>query len=79
MFGLYASPRDDQPQLGTIVCTFTEDGPGCSATSIRSADAYTRFTVVALADATTAPTLQDGFDRLVTTLSVDPPLVPSGS
>jgi len=79
LFGLYASPRDDQPQLGTIVCTFTDAEPGCSATSIRQADAYTRFTVVALADATTPPTLQDGFDRLVTTLSVDPPLVPKES
>lgn len=76
VFGLYASPRDDQPQLGTIVCSFTENEPGCSATAIRRADAYTRFTVVALADATTPPTLQDGFDRLVTTLSVDPPLIP---
>ena len=76
VFGLYASPRDDQPQLGTIVCTFTESEPGCSATSIRRADAYTRFTVVALAGPNTPPTLQDGFDRLVTTLSVDPPLVP---
>lgn len=77
VFGLFASPRDDQPQLGTIVCTFRADEPGCSATSIGRADAYSRFTVVVLADATTAPTLQDGFDRLVTTQQFEPPLAPA--
>ena len=50
-----------------------------SATEIaKRADRFTRLTVVALADEDTLPTLQDGFDRLVTTQGFATPLVPKG-
>ena len=41
------------------------------------ADAYTRLSLVALADASSPPTLTEGYDRLVTTHSFDPGLVPA--
>jgi hypothetical protein len=79
VYGLFVSARDDQPQTGSVLCTFTERDRGCEATSIqRRADRYTRLTVVALADPRTPPTLQDGIDRFVTTHAFDPPLVPKG-
>ena len=79
VYGAFISTRDDQPQSGSVLCTFTEDEPGCTTDQIdRPADRYTRITVVAFADADTPPTLQDGIDRFVTTQGFDPPLVPKG-
>jgi len=84
-FGLFISDRDDDPAGGGLVCLLTEDAVpedappgtelGCEGTSIpRLAPSYNRISIVAVQDAETEPTLVDGFDRLVTTTSFDPPL-----
>ena len=79
VYGVIVSPRDDQPEEASLVCTFTENEDGCRSTRIaKPADKFTRLSVVALVDDTTLPTLQDGFDRLVTTQGFDIPLVPKG-
>ena len=74
----FITPSDAKPELGSILCTFGPDG-SCTANSIaHGADAYTRISVLAVADAATPPTLAEGYDRLVTTHSFDPALTPSG-
>jgi outer membrane protein assembly factor BamB len=80
-FGLFISDRDDDPTGGGLICILSEDDApegaelGCSGSSIpRLASTYNRISVVAVQDADTEPTLADGFDRLVTTTSFDPPL-----
>jgi hypothetical protein len=80
-FGLFISDRDDNPTGGGLICILSaDDAPdgsdlGCEGTSIpRLAATYNRISVVAVQDADTEPTLVDGFDRLVTTISFDPPL-----
>ncbi len=76
-YALFITPRDDKPELGSIVCVLDEDGT-CTGTQIDlPAEGYTRISLLALADATTPPTLQEGFDRLVTTHSLDPALAPA--
>jgi outer membrane protein assembly factor BamB len=77
VFAVFITPRDDKPELGSIVCILDEDG-ACSGDEIAlRADAYTRLSVLALADADTPPALQEGYDRLVTTRSFDPGLTPA--
>jgi hypothetical protein len=80
-FGLFISDRDDNPTGGGLICILSEDDApdgaeiGCAGMSIpRLADSYNRISIVAVEDADTEPTLADGFDRLVTTTSFDPPL-----
>ncbi len=77
VYAVFMSPRDDKPELGSIVCTLDADG-ACTADSIPvPADGWTRLSVLALVDAHTPPTLQEGYDRLVTTHSFDPALAPA--
>jgi hypothetical protein len=77
VFAVFITPRDDKPELGSIVCVLDEDG-GCVGEQIAlRADAYTRLSVLALADTDTPPALQEGYDRLVTTHSFDPGLTPA--
>ena len=77
VYALFITPRDDKPELGSIVCVL-DDGGTCTGDQIDlPADGYTRISLLALADATTPPTLQEGYDRLVTTHSLDPALVPA--
>lgn len=76
VFAVYLTPRDDKPELGSIVCIL-DDGSCVGEEIALPADAYTRLSVLALADATTPPTLEEGYDRLVTTHSFDPGLVPA--
>ncbi len=77
VFAVFITPRDDKPELGSIVCVLDDDG-ACSGEEIAlRADAYTRLSVLALADADTPPSLQEGYDRLVTTRSFDPGLTPA--
>lgn len=77
VFAVFISPRDDKPELGSIVCILGDDG-SCTGHEIAlRADQYTRISVVALADATEPPTVQEGYDRLVTTHSFAPGLVPA--
>lgn len=80
-FGLFISDRDDNPTGGGLLCVLSEDDApadaelGCTASAIpRLAPTYNRISIVAVQDAETEPTLVDGFDRLVTTTSFDPPL-----
>jgi polyvinyl alcohol dehydrogenase (cytochrome) len=75
-FGVFLSERDDDPfGGGGLVCSWAEGEDGCTGTAIpRFAPSYNRLTVLAIVDETTEPTLSDGADRLVRTLSFDPPI-----
>ncbi|MEZ5183186.1 MAG: PQQ-binding-like beta-propeller repeat protein [Acidimicrobiales bacterium] len=76
-FAVFITPRDDKPELGSIVCILDE-GFDCEGDAIvLPADAYTRLSVLALADPDTPPAVEEGYDRLVTTHSFDPGLVPA--
>ena len=76
-FAVFITPRDDKPELGSIVCVLDE-GFDCEGDAIAlPADAYTRLSVLALADPVTPPAVEEGYDRLVTTHSFDPGLVPA--
>ena len=75
-FGVFLSARDDDPfGGGGLVCSWAEGEDGCTGTAIpRHAASYNRLSVLAIVDEVTEPTLSDGADRLVRTLSFDPPL-----
>ena len=75
-FGVFLSERDDDPfGGGGLVCSWAEGEGGCTGTAIpRYAPSYNRLSVLAIVDETTEPTLSDGADRLVRTLSFDPPI-----
>ena len=75
-FGVFLSERDDDPfGGGGLVCSWADGEDGCTGTAIpRYAPSYNRLSVLAIVDETTEPTLSDGADRLVRTLSFDPPL-----
>ncbi|KAA0236074.1 MAG: Outer membrane protein assembly factor BamB [Acidimicrobiales bacterium] len=75
-YGVFVSSGIDNP-VGGVVCTFAPEEGGCTADSMPvNAESYDRITVAALVDADTQPTLQDGYDRLVSTITFEPPLVP---
>jgi outer membrane protein assembly factor BamB len=76
-FGVFISDRDDDPTGGGLVCVLDDDGRCTGGTIPRAARTYNRITIVAVKDARTEPTLADGFDRLVSTISFDPPLRPT--
>ena len=75
-FGVFLSHADDDPfGGGGLVCSWAEGEDGCTGTAIpRFAPTYNRLSVLAIVDETTEPTLSDGADRLVRTLSFDPPI-----
>jgi polyvinyl alcohol dehydrogenase (cytochrome) len=78
LYGVFLSESDDNP-TGGLVClldaTFS-----CRGTKIpRPGATYNRVSIVAVKDAKTLPTLSDGYDRLVTTVSFTPPLAPKAS
>lgn len=75
-FGVFLSARDDDPfGGGGLICSWAEGEDGCTGTAIpRYAPTYNRLSVLAIVDETTEPTLSDGADRLVRTLSFEPPL-----
>jgi outer membrane protein assembly factor BamB len=75
-YAVFLSESDDNP-TGGLVCVLHAGGE-CRATKIpRPGATYNRVTLVAVKDEKTVPTLADGFERLVTTRSFDPPLQPS--
>lgn len=77
-FMVFMSPRDDKPELGSIICTFAAGDDGCTGDEIPlPAEQWTRLSILATTDAETPPTLTEGFDRLVTTHSFDPALLPT--
>jgi outer membrane protein assembly factor BamB len=75
-FGVFISHADDDPfGGGGLVCSWAEGEDGCTGESIpRFAPTYNRISVLAIVDEDTEPTLADGADRLVRTLSFEPPV-----
>ncbi len=77
VYALFITPRDDRPELGSVVCVLDDSG-ACEGDRIDiAADSYTRISLLAMVDADTTPTVQEGYDRLVTTQSFDPSLEPA--
>lgn len=77
VYAVFITPRDDRPELGSVICVLDDSG-SCEGDTIDiAADSYTRISLLAMVDAATPPTLQEGYERLVTTWSFDPPLVPT--
>lgn len=75
-YGVFMSERDDNPS-GGLICVLDARGH-CSGRRIpRRGAAYNRISLIAVESPTSAPTLADGFERLVTTQSFSPPLNPS--
>jgi polyvinyl alcohol dehydrogenase (cytochrome) len=75
-YGVFMSERDDNPS-GGLICILDARGH-CSGTKVPQRGAsYNRITLIAIQDRTKAPTLADGFERLITTQSFSPPLRPS--
>ncbi|HEY3723438.1 MAG TPA: PQQ-binding-like beta-propeller repeat protein [Acidimicrobiia bacterium] len=75
-YAVFLSESDDDP-TGGLVCVLDAD-LACTGTRVpRRGATYNRATIVAVKDTKTLPTLADGFERLVTTVSFDPPLQPS--
>lgn len=74
-YGVFISESDDQPQ-GGLLCVLEDDG-SCTSTEIpRPGAAYSRISILAITDSDELPAVAQGFDRLVTTKSFDPLLVP---
>ena len=75
-YAVFVSESDDNP-TGGLVCVL-DAGFDCTGTHIpRRGATYNRVSIVAVKDRHTIPTLADGFERLVTTESFDPPLQPA--
>jgi hypothetical protein len=73
---MFLSESDDNP-TGGLVCILDAQ-LDCTGDHIpRKGATYNRATLVAVKDAKSTPTLADGFERLVTTVSFDPPLQPA--
>jgi polyvinyl alcohol dehydrogenase (cytochrome) len=74
-YAVFLSESDDNP-TGGLVCVL-DASFDCTGDHIpRRGATYNRASVVAVKDVRTSPTLADGFERLVTTVSFDPPLQP---
>ena len=75
-YAVFLSESDDNP-TGGLVCILDAQ-LDCTGSRIpRRGATYNRTTLVAVKDAKSLPTLADGFERLVTTVSFDPPLQPA--
>jgi hypothetical protein len=73
---VFVSESDDNP-TGGLVCVLNASFD-CTGTQIpRRGATYNRVSIVAVKDRQTVPTLADGFERLVTTQSFEPPLQPA--
>jgi len=75
-YGVFMSERDDNPS-GGLLCILDARGHCSSMKVPRRGAAYNRISLIAVESPTRAPTLADGFERLVTTQSFSPPLQPS--
>jgi hypothetical protein len=74
-YAVFVSESDDNP-TGGLVCVLDENFD-CTGTKVpRRGATYNRISIVAVKDRKTLPTLADGYERLVTTHSFDPPLAP---
>ena len=75
-YAVFLSESDDNP-TGGLVCVLNATFD-CTGDQIpRRGATYNRASIVAVKDVHTLPTLADGFERLVTTVSFDPPLQPA--
>ncbi|MEX2269343.1 MAG: PQQ-binding-like beta-propeller repeat protein [Acidimicrobiia bacterium] len=74
-FGVFISESDDNPQ-GGLLCILEADGSCVSSKIPRPGAAYNRISVLAITDSDELPSTAQGFDRLVTTKSFNPLLVP---
>jgi polyvinyl alcohol dehydrogenase (cytochrome) len=75
-YAVFISESDDNP-TGGLVCVLDAQFD-CTGTKVpRRGATYNRVSIVAVKDTNTLPTLVDGFDRLVSTQSFDPPLAPA--
>jgi hypothetical protein len=75
-YGIYLSESDDNP-TGGLICVLDENLE-CTGRKIPSPGAtYNRVTLLAVQDPSKFPPIAEGFERLVTTQSFDPPLQPS--
>ena len=74
-YAVFLSERDDNP-TGGLICLLDAQ-LDCTTHRIPKRNAtYNRLTIVAVRNADTIPTLADGFERLVTTSSFSPSLLP---
>ena len=75
-YAVFLSESDDNP-TGGLVCVL-DAAFDCTGNRVpRRGATYNRASIVAVKDVRTLPTLADGFERLVTTISFDPPLQPT--
>ena len=75
VFGLFMSESDSNP-TGGLLCVL-DDNFRCESSEIPNPGAtYNRITVLALENADQFPEIQSGINRLVATISFDPPLAP---
>ncbi len=75
-YAIYLSESDDNP-TGGLICVLDEH-LGCTGHKIpRPGATYNRATLIAVKDPSKFPPIAEGFERLVTTQSFNPPLQPS--
>lgn len=75
-YAIYLSESDDNP-TGGLICVLNADLE-CTGRKIPSPGAtYNRATLLAVKDPSKFPPIAEGFERLVTTQSFEPPLQPS--
>jgi polyvinyl alcohol dehydrogenase (cytochrome) len=74
-YAVFISRSDDNPQ-GSMVCVL-DASYDCVSDVLPQPlqESYTRVTLLAIRDSAKLPEVVEGFDRLVTTRSFDPPLV----
>lgn len=75
-FGVFISESDDNP-VGGLLCVIDASG-ACSADSLPRLATYNRVTILAVRDTAAMPAPADGLARLVATVTLRPPLTPSG-
>ena len=74
-YAVFLSERDDNP-TGGLICLLDAQLDCTTHRIPKRESTYNRLTIVAVRDADTVPTLADGFERLVTTSSFSPSLLP---
>jgi hypothetical protein len=75
---VYLSQGTDNP-TGGLLCTL-DAKDDCTATKLpgRPGATYDRLSILAVKDPKKLPSLAEGFDRLVTTNSLEIPITPKG-
>ncbi|MDG2026633.1 MAG: PQQ-binding-like beta-propeller repeat protein [Acidimicrobiales bacterium] len=73
VYGVMISERDDNPN-GGFVCILDESGTCTGSTVPNPGASYSRISILALVNVDVVPDALDGFNRLVETISFNPPL-----